>query len=139
MYVVLTKNHLCVPLNDPSVLSAVFRLVPSNVRSDLYGLCLENNDIGTGDGLACVREFFPNLRALDLSDNKVNGDDFYFAGHAILYSYVFVVLFYANFLADRFETAGRSEGYSYRNAQPVRESGERHCRKQRAIYTVRSA
>lgn len=41
------------------------------VKHDLYGLSLKKNYIYLSEGLIWIRRLFPELKVLDLSENKV--------------------------------------------------------------------
>lgn len=60
-----------VPLNRPAVLLAALNMIAQHTKHDLYGLSLANNQIYLGEGLIWIRRLFPELKVLDLSENKV--------------------------------------------------------------------
>jgi len=68
---VFIQNQLFVPLNHPAVLLATLNIVAQHTKNDLYGLSLSDNFIYSGEGLIWIRRLFPDLKALDLSGNKV--------------------------------------------------------------------
>jgi len=68
---VFTDNQLFVPLNRPAVLLAALNMAAQYTRHDLYCLNLANNYIYLSEGLIWIRRLFPELKMLDLADNKV--------------------------------------------------------------------
>jgi len=68
---VFTNNQLFVPLNRPAVLLVALNMVAQHTKNDLYCLNLANNNIYLGEGLTWIRRLFPELKVLDLADNKV--------------------------------------------------------------------
>lgn len=58
-------------LNRPQILHRALSVVYDCIGEELYGLSLARNMIPSGDGLRCIRAFFPNLKFLDLSYNEV--------------------------------------------------------------------
>ena len=66
-----TDNELFVPLNQPAVLLTALNMVAQYTKHDLYCLSLANNHIYLGEGLTWIRRLFPELKMLDLTDNKV--------------------------------------------------------------------
>jgi len=50
---------------------SAFKIVAQHIKNDLYGLSLSDNHIYLGEELIWIRRFFPDLKVLDLSGNKV--------------------------------------------------------------------
>jgi len=75
---VFTNNQLFVPLNRPAVLLAALNMAAQYTKHDLYCLNLAKNYIYLGEGLTWIRRLFPELKVLDLADNKVMSYIFYF-------------------------------------------------------------
>ncbi|XP_025191697.1 nuclear RNA export factor 1-like [Melanaphis sacchari] len=65
-----TNNQLFAPLNRPTIFLAVINRAAQYTKHDLYGLSLENNNIYLGEGFIWIRRFFPELKVLDLAENK---------------------------------------------------------------------
>lgn len=73
-----TENQLFVPLNRPAVLLATLDIAARHTNHDLYGLSLGNNFMYLGEGIVWIRRLFPQLKVLDLSNNKVMYKIFFF-------------------------------------------------------------
>ncbi|XP_015373153.1 PREDICTED: nuclear RNA export factor 1-like isoform X2 [Diuraphis noxia] len=67
-----TNNQLFVPLNRPAILLAALNMAAQYTKHDLYCLNLAKNYIYLGEGLTWIRRLFPELKVLDLSDNKLS-------------------------------------------------------------------
>ncbi|CAI6365160.1 unnamed protein product [Macrosiphum euphorbiae] len=67
-----TNNQLFVPLNRPAVLLAALNMAAQYTKHDLYCLNLAKNYIYLGEGLTWIRRLFPELKVLDLADNKLS-------------------------------------------------------------------
>lgn len=58
-------------LNVPAIFLSALNIVAQYTKNDLYGLSLRNNHIYDGEVLIWIRRLFPDLKVLDLADNKV--------------------------------------------------------------------
>ncbi|XP_016655990.1 nuclear RNA export factor 1 isoform X2 [Acyrthosiphon pisum] len=67
-----TNNQLFVPLNRPAVLLAALNMAAQYTKHDLCCLNLSKNYIYLGEGLTWIRRLFPELKVLDLADNKLS-------------------------------------------------------------------
>lgn len=59
-------------MNRPEILDRTLCVIFDCIGHELYYLCLEKNMITSCAGLGRIPTFFPDLKILDLSDNKVN-------------------------------------------------------------------
>lgn len=66
-----TENKLFLPLNQPLFLIVALKIGAAYVKHDLHSLSLKKNHIYLSEGLVWIRRLFPELKALDLGDNKV--------------------------------------------------------------------
>lgn len=66
-----TENKLFLPLNHPLFFMVALKMGAEYVKHDLYGLSLKKNHIYLNEGFIWIRRLFPELKVLDLGDNKV--------------------------------------------------------------------